>query len=164
MLDKQEQDRQREFIARERRAQEFMNNMAGNVIKTQAQKQRSEDEALTKYEQERELRLREEDRRRIERERIEKAEMSALLTRQMQEKNVRERHAKAHNDEQAVLWARDKQNYENEENRLNSKIKQINVENASFLKQQVHEKESKNAQKKMNRQEFQLNKPLLREI
>lgn len=33
MLDKQEQDRQREFIARERRAQEFMNNMAGNVIK-----------------------------------------------------------------------------------------------------------------------------------
>lgn len=34
MLDKQEQDRQREFIARERRAQEFMNNMAGNVIKT----------------------------------------------------------------------------------------------------------------------------------
>jgi len=82
----------------------------------------------------------------------------------MDEKNVRERHAKAHNDEQAVLWARDKQNYENEENRLNSKIKQINVENASFLKQQVGEKESKAAQKKMNRQEFQLNKPLLREI
>ena len=36
MLDKQEQDRQREFIARERRAQEFMNNMAGDVIKHQA--------------------------------------------------------------------------------------------------------------------------------
>lgn len=61
---------------------------------------------------------------------------------------------KAHNDEQAVLWAKDKQNYENEENRLAQKIKQINVENASFLKQQVHEKESKAAQKKMNRQEF----------
>jgi len=119
MLDKQEQDRQREFIARERRAQEFMNNMAGNVIKTQAQKQRHEDEALTKYEQERELRLREEDRRRIAREKMEKDEMRALLTRQMQEKNVREQHAKAHNDEQAVLWARDKQNYESEENRLN---------------------------------------------
>jgi hypothetical protein len=36
MLDKQEQDRQREFFARERRAQEFMNNMAGDVIKKQA--------------------------------------------------------------------------------------------------------------------------------
>ena len=36
MLDKQEQDRQREYIARERRAQEFMNNMAGDVIKQQA--------------------------------------------------------------------------------------------------------------------------------
>jgi len=38
------------------------------------------------------------------------------------------------------------------------------MENAAFLQQQVHEKESKAAQKKMNRQEFQLNKPLLREI
>lgn len=32
------------------------------------------------------------------------------------------------------------------------------------MKQQVHEKESKTRQRKMNRQEFQLNKPLLREI
>jgi hypothetical protein len=66
---------------------------------------------------------------------MEKDEMRALLTRQMQEKNVREQHAKAHNDEQAVLWARDKQNYENEEDRLNQKIKMINAENATFLKQ-----------------------------
>jgi hypothetical protein len=35
MLDKMEQDRKREFLARERRAQEFMNNMAGDVIKKQ---------------------------------------------------------------------------------------------------------------------------------
>ena len=33
ILEKQEQDRQREFLARERRAQAFMNNMAGGVIK-----------------------------------------------------------------------------------------------------------------------------------
>lgn len=90
MLDKQEQDRQREFIARERRAQEFMNNMAGNVIKNQAQKQRDENEALTRYEMERELRLRAEDAARIAREKQEKDEMRHLLTKQMQEKNVRE--------------------------------------------------------------------------
>lgn len=32
MLDRQEQDRQREFEQRERRAQEFMNNLASKVI------------------------------------------------------------------------------------------------------------------------------------
>lgn len=128
--------------------------MAGSVIKQQAQKQRAEDEALTKYEMERELRLREEDRQRIARERAEKEQMRELLARQMQEKKTREQAAKAHNNEQAVLWSRDKTNYEAEENRLQQKIKQINVENANFLKQQVHEKESKQAQKKMNRQEF----------
>jgi len=138
--------------------------MAGNVIKNQTQKQRAEDDALTRYEMERELRLRAEDQARLAREKQEKEEMRHLLTKQMHEKQLREQAAKAHNDEQAVLWAKDKQNYENEENRLQQKIKQINVENASFLKQQVHEKESKAAQKKMNRQEFQLNKPLLREI
>lgn len=42
---------------------------------------------------------------------------------------------KANNDEQAVLWARDKQNYENEEQRLALKIKSINEENAQFLMQ-----------------------------
>jgi len=128
--------------------------MAGNVIKNQAQKQRDENEALTRYEMERELRLRAEDQARLARERQEKDEMRSLLTKQMQEKQVREQAMKAHNDEQAVLWAKDKQNYENEESRLAQKIKQINMENASFLKQQVHEKESKAAQKKMNRQEF----------
>jgi len=108
MLDKQENDRQREFIARERRAQEYMNNMAGDVIKKQHQKQRDEDDALTKYEMQRELRLREEDRRRMERERQEKEEMAQLLHRQMMEKKAREQATKANNDEQAVLWARDK--------------------------------------------------------
>jgi hypothetical protein len=38
-----------------------MNNMAGNVIKTQAQKQKAEEDALTRYEMERELRLRAEE-------------------------------------------------------------------------------------------------------
>ncbi len=90
--------------------------------------------------------------------------MRQLLEKQMKEKKNREMAMKANNDEQAVLWARDKQNYESEEQRLAAKIKSINEENAQFLMQQVHEKEAKAQMKKMNRQEFQLNKPLLREI
>jgi len=52
-----------------------MNNMAGDVIKKQAQRQKDEDEALNKYELEREQRLREEDRQRVARERNDKEEM-----------------------------------------------------------------------------------------
>jgi len=90
--------------------------------------------------------------------------MRKLLARQVEEKRRREEAFKANTDEQATIWARDKQIYEAEEERLHKKIKQINSENAAFLQRQVQEKESKLNQKKMNRQEFALNKPLLREI
>ena len=67
------------------------------------------------------------------------------------------------NDEQAYMWAQDKRNYEDEEKRLTSKIKGINEQNANFLKKQMEEKASK-FRSKMNRQEFLLNKPILKEI
>ena len=47
----------------------------------------------------------------------------------MEEKRAREAAEKALNDEQAVIWAKDKENYELEESRLQSKIKQINKDN-----------------------------------
>lgn len=56
--------------------------------------------------------------------------MRELLTRQMIEKQEREVKAKAHHDEQANIWARDKSNYEEEERRLKNKINNINKENA----------------------------------
>lgn len=60
------------------------------------------------------------------------------------------------------MWDVDKQNYELEEKRLRDRINQINADNASFLKKQMATKESK-APTKMNKAEFALNKPLLKE-
>lgn len=68
MLDKQEADRQREFEQRERRAQEFMNNLASRVIHGQQARKHVEDEKLARFEYEREMRLRLEDERRAARE------------------------------------------------------------------------------------------------
>ena len=164
MLDKQEADRNHEFEQRERRAQDFMNKLASNVIKGQQGRKHQEDENLLKYELEREMRLRLEDERRAERDRQEKEEMRRLLAKQMNEKRLREAAEKAHNDEQAMIWKKDKENYEEEERRLNRKIKEINNENADFLQRQMTEKASRSGARRMNRQEFQLNKPLLREI
>lgn len=81
----------------------------------------------------------------------------------MEEKKSRENQEKALNDEQAVMWKRDYQNYSEEERRLQEKINKINKDNADFLKKQVEDKHSK-TKTKMNKQEFLLNKPLLKEI
>jgi len=104
------------------------------------------------------------EQRRMEQERQEKESMRELLGRQMVEKKAREHHTKVHHDEQADIWARDKSNYEEEERRLKNKITNINKENAQFLQKQINERETKTTQRKMNKQEFQFNKPLLREI
>lgn len=164
MLDKQEADRQHEFEQRERRAQEFMNNLASRVIQKQQHRKQAEDEQLAKYEYEREMRLRIEDERRAAREAAEKAQMRELLNRQMQEKKQREQAEKAHNDEQAMIWKRDKENYEEEERRLKRKIDAINADNCDFLKKQMDEKASRHNARRMNKEEFNFNRPLLREI
>jgi len=80
----------------------------------------------------------------------------------MEEKKLRENMEKELNNEQASMWKKDLTNYEEEERRMNDKIKRINGENANFLKKQMDNKNSKGA--KMNKQEFLLNKPLLKEI
>jgi hypothetical protein len=163
MLDKQDEDRTREFNQRERRAQQFMNNLASKVITKQQTKKQAEDEMLAKYEHDREMRLRQEDERRMQREANDKQRMRDLLNKQMQEKKEREAAEKAHNDEQAMIWRRDKENYEEEERRLKNKIAAINAENCEFLKRQMDEKAGKQA-KRMNREEFNMNKQVLKEI
>lgn len=80
------------------------------------------------------MRMRMEDERRQARDAVEKQQMRDLLGRQMQEKRDREMAEKAHNDEQAFIWRRDKENYEEEERRLKNKIAAINQENCEFLK------------------------------
>ena len=87
--------------------------------------------------------------------------MRSFLNRQCEEKKSREGMEKALNDEQAKMWHQDKRNYEQEESRLNDKIHKINKENQRFLKSQM---DSRGKNSKMNKQEFLLNKPLLKEI
>ena len=82
----------------------------------------------------------------------------------MDEKRQREAAEKALNDEQAVIWKKDKENYELEEKRLQDKINAINKDNQSFLQNQMNTKPSRGAARKMDKQEFLYNKGLLKEI
>lgn len=164
MLDKQEADRQREFQARENRAQKFMNKMATGVIAKQQSYMKHEEQMIARYEAEREMRERLNEEKKAAMARREKDEMRALLAKQMEEKNAREQAEKAQSEEQARIWATDKQNYETEEARLQQKIKNINRENQEFLRKQMEDKKRTGVMRKMNRQEFAYNKPLLKEI
>ena len=77
------------------------------------------------------------------------------------EKENRERNDKDNINQQAEMWSLDKENYEVEEKRLKDRISRINADNAQFLLKQMADKHKKGA--KMNRAEFAINKPLLRE-
>lgn len=140
-----------------------MNRMADTVIHKMDAKQREEDDKIRRYEMEREMRERMEDERRMMRSKQGQAQMRTFLDKQMDEKKRREAEEKALNDEQAVMWQKDLENYEEEERRMTDKIKRINMETAGFLQNQIGEKGAKH-RAKMNRQEYLLNKPLLKEI
>ena len=62
------------------------------------------------------------------------------------------------------MWQHDFKNYSEEERRLHDKINKINRDNQEFLRKQMEEKSGKQVKAKMNKQEFLLNKPLLKEI
>jgi hypothetical protein len=140
-----------------------MNRMADTVIKDMDDKQRDEDDKIRRYEMEKELRDRMEDERRLQKLKNEQSRMRDFLNKQMEEKKHRENLEKALNNEQASMWKQDQRNYSEEERRLMDKINKINKENADFLKKQMEDKNAK-ARAKMNKQEFLLNKPLLKEI
>jgi hypothetical protein len=94
----------------------------------------------------------------------EQQRMRDYLAKQMEEKRRRELSEKALNDEQAVMWQHDFKNYSEEERRLHDKVSKINRDNQEFLRRQMDEKHGKQVKTKMNKQEFLLNKPLLKEI
>ena len=94
--------------SREKRAQDFMNKMADNVLQKMANRQKFEEDMLAKYNNERELRQRQLEEKRAERLRQEQEKMRIFLAQQMEEKNRREKDEKYNIDIQAKMWQTDK--------------------------------------------------------
>lgn len=76
---------------REKRAQDFMNRMADNVLAKMSMKQKEEDEMLVKYENEREMKMRQLEERRAQRLKDEQLRMREFLAAQVEEKRNREK-------------------------------------------------------------------------
>ena len=156
MQDKMESDRVREMKSRETRAQEFMNKMADNVLRKMEARQNFEDNMISRYEQEKEVRQRQLEEGRQQKMKNDQARMRVFLAQQVEEKKKRENDEKSNIDQQAQIWNLDKQNWDAEENRLKSRISQINNDNQNYLLKQMAEKQAKQA--KMTYNEFQFNK------
>ena len=116
---------------------------------------------LMRFEREREARLVALEQRRAEKAAAEKERMRSYLAAQVQEKQEREKNDKENINQQAQMWAIDKQNYQLEEQRLKEKIDKIKMDNQAYLLKQMELKNQKSS--KMNKAEFALNKPLLKE-
>ena len=116
---------------------------------------------LMRFEREREARLVALEQRRAEKAAAEKERMRQYLAAQVQEKQEREKNDKENINQQAQMWAIDKQNYQLEEQRLKEKIDKIKMDNQAYLLKQMELKNQKSS--KMNKAEFALNKPLLKE-
>ena len=114
-----------------------------------------------RFEREREARLVALEQRRAEKAAAEKERMRQYLAAQVQEKQEREKNDKENINQQAQMWAIDKQNYQLEEQRLKEKIDKIKMDNQAYLLKQMELKNQKSS--KMNKAEFALNKPLLKE-
>ena len=138
--------------------------MADTVIKGMDSRAREEEEKIKRYEMEKDVRERMADEKKMSKVKTEQSRMRDYLAKQMQEKHSRETVEKKLNNEQANMWQQDFKNYSEEERRLNEKIEKINKDNQEFLRRQMEEKTGKIVKTKMNKQEFLLNKPLLKEI
>ena len=92
--------------------------------------------------------------------------MKNMLFRQMEDRRMRDIKEKEHNDEQARIWKLDLKNFTEEEKRIAAKIKKNNNDTAEFLRKQIEEKSGvvEVHHGNMNRNEFLLNKGILRDV
>ena len=90
MLEKQDQDRKNEIIAREQRAQAFMNRLADTVLKDMDVAQRKEEENIAKYVLEKEKKMRRADAKKAKAMAKTKEEIKMELHKQSEDKIKRQ--------------------------------------------------------------------------
>lgn len=168
MLEKQEADRMREIKAREERQQMFMNRMADTVIKEMDNKAHEEEMKIRKWELERELAERKAEEQRLKRKKDGNESCRRHLFLQMEERKKREKEEHERNQEQAHIWAKDREHMLVHEKQVNEKIKKHNHDTAEFLRTQMQEKtevvKNRLVFGKMNRNEILYNMNMLKTV
>lgn len=122
VLDKQENERKAYFRNIENKSNNFLAQMTKTVLKDAEQKNKEEEEKVLKYEREKEERLCEEDKLRIEQIRLNKRSMREFLDKQVEEKKKFKDFQNYLDKEQARIWNMDKEILGMQEKEIGEKV------------------------------------------
>jgi len=161
MLDKQEEDRENYFKMRAKRQNEFMSQMAENVIKVQDEYLQKELDTINKYQQAKDQKDLDEENRRKLQIKMNKKDMKAFLETQMIDKKKILEFEKTLDEKQLKIWREDLQSYLDREKDLFSKTKMMKKDYNHYLKDQMVEQNLQKKSERMNDNEYLFNKELL---
>jgi len=163
ILDKQEKDRENFFKNKEKKAMEFMSKMAQTVIKDMDDKMKREEEAIRRYQIEKENFEKEDETRRKRAIHDNKKDIKKFLDMQVEEKRRNLEFEKTLNFEQSKIWKIDGEKQKMQEDETNEKIKVMNKSNKDFLMRQIQDRKIKKNEK-MSDSEYKLNREVLEKI
>lgn len=161
-LEEQQNREAKEAAKRREKHQNFVEKMNTDVFSKIQQRNKEEEEKIKKYSEEKNMKDRFEEERRLKKIKREQHDMRETLARQMKDKKSKEEIDKEIIEEQAALWRMDREQFEKAERELNQKMKTLSDQNAQLLQQQMEEHKNKN--KGMDPIEYQLNKTYLKGI
>ena len=112
-----------------------MNRMADGVLMDLDNIQKKEDEMIAKYERQKEMKIRRDEELKAKKAEKLKKLIISTLQQQEAEKKAREKDIKTDINKQADMWKKERDIWQDEDKRIQAKIKQINLETQDFLKQ-----------------------------
>lgn len=105
-----------------------MNRMADGVLKELDIQQQKEDQMIARYEREREAKLRRQEDEKVAKKKNDQGIMRATLKSQFEQKKAAEKEAKVDMNKQADMWKKEREIWQVEDQRLQNKIKKINMD------------------------------------
>ena len=124
-----------------------MNRMADGVLKDMAEIQKKEDDMINRYMKEFDSKTQAAEQAKAKKRADIQANINATLAKQQEHKEKVAKEMKDHFNEQAGMWAKERDLWKEEDARIKEKIKKINNDNVAYLQQQVEFKKGKETTK-----------------
>ena len=140
----------------------FVNKMATDVLSKVEERNKREEDIIRKYTEERMMKEKLEEDRKLKKSRQQQSDMQAFLARQVKEKKNKDDIDRQVVEEQAKLWAEDRAKFQQEESAFHNKMKNLSKQNAELLQKQMDE--SKTRGKGMDEMEYEINRSYLKNI
>jgi hypothetical protein len=161
-LEEQQNKEANDSKLRKEKQQNFVDRMAHDVYGKVILKNKEEEDKIRRYVEERDMKDRINENRKITKLKREQNDIKDTLSRQMKDKFNKEALDKEAIEEQAKLWKMDREQFSKEEEQLKRKMKSLTSQNAELINKQIHEHQSQN--KGMDEMEYGLNKTYLKGI